>query len=132
MTNFSQTLLPLAIILAIVGGCAKPGPVRVHVSGEVTYRGKPLPAGIITLEPNVELGPDGPQGFAQIKDGKFDTRDQGRMACQGPAIVAIQGYDGVSKGRENVLGTALFTNFTQKVELSGNEPVLRIDVKKEK
>ena len=125
----------LAFVLSVLGlfsGCGKPGPVRVHVAGEVTYRGKPLPAGIITIEPDVQRGADGPQGFAQIKDGKFDTRDQGRIVCQGPAIIAIQGYDGVSRGRENVLGTALFTNFTKKVDLAGDEPVLKVDVPKEK
>lgn len=120
------------VFVAVWGlaGCERGGPVRVHVAGEVTYKGKPLPAGIITIEPDVQRGADGPQGFAHIKDGKFDTRDHGRMACQGPAIVAIQGYDGVSKGRESVLGTPLFTQFTQKVDVAGEDAHLKIDIPK--
>lgn len=128
-------LVQLAVLLGsvVVGaGCQKSGPVRVHVAGEITYKGKPLPAGIITIEPDITRGADGPQGFAQIKNGKFDTRQNGRMACQGPAIVSIQGYDGVSKGPENVLGSALFTQYTEMVELNGKDPTLKLDIVKVK
>src|SRR5204862_378695 len=67
-------------------GC---GESRVEVSGEVTFDGKPVPAGRIYFNPDFTKGNDGPQGYADIKDGKFDTRNKGKGACGGPTIAVI-------------------------------------------
>lgn len=71
-----------------VSGCG--GPKSVEVSGNVTFDGKPLPSGRIYFNPDYTKGPDGPQGYAEIKDGKFDTRNGGKGAFGGPTIVVIK------------------------------------------
>lgn len=38
---------PLLVLLA--AGCARPGVSQAEVSGRVTYRGKPLPGGLVTF-----------------------------------------------------------------------------------
>src|SRR4051812_13383796 len=88
----ASVLLSAAIFL---GGCA--ASERNDVSGEITYDGKPVPAGRIYFTPDLDKGNDGPQGYAPIKDGKYDTRKDGQGATGGPMIVVIKGYNGVSK-----------------------------------
>ncbi len=63
-------------ITFIAAGCgegADKGPKRYHVSGTVTFEGKPVPFGTIMFTPDSKKGNKGPQGVAKIVDGKFDT-----------------------------------------------------------
>lgn len=125
-----SALMGVVVLFASLG-CGESGPPRVHVVGDITYQGKPLPAGVILFEPDVKRGAvDGPQGFAQIKNGKFDTRVGGRIACKGFSLLTIQGYDGVSKDPESPIGSPLFTSYATTAELAGPESPLTIDVPK--
>jgi hypothetical protein len=74
-------------------GCGSSGS---DVSGEVTFAGKPVPAGRIYFNPDFSKNNNGPQGFAEIIDGRFDTRAGGHPACGGPTVVLIRGNDGGS------------------------------------
>ena len=66
----------------------------VRVSGEVKFKGQPVPAGKIYFIPDTSAGHTGPTGYADIKDGKYDTdAPGGRRAHSGPVIVAIEGID---------------------------------------
>jgi hypothetical protein len=88
-----------------------------HVSGEVNYKGTPLPAGVIFFDPDATKKNSGPQGYAMIKDGKYDTSAQGGAPVVGGAyIVRIEGFDG-KPGNELPLGKALFTDFQKAVDL---------------
>src|SRR5579872_4051284 len=69
------------------------GPQAVEVAGKVTFDGKPVPAGRIYFNPDFSKGNDGPQGYTQIRQGEFDTRQGGKGACGGPTVVVIQGYE---------------------------------------
>ena len=60
------------LTLAMCGGSESAN--TVHVSGTVTFAGKPLPIGMIVFEPDASKGNRGLQGHADIRDGKFDTR----------------------------------------------------------
>ncbi len=88
-----SVLVPLSGLLAccLAPGCG--GKDRVEISGKVTFDGKPLPAGRIYFTPDSSKGNEGPQGFAAIENGQFDTRKNGMGAPGGPTIVSIQGYE---------------------------------------
>ncbi len=105
------------------GGSAAP-----HVEGEVTFDGKPLPAGRIYFTPDTTRGNDGPQGYAEIHDGKFDTRKGGKAAFGGPTVVVIQGYDGNKDANAAVMGSPLFREYTVTVDLPKEPSIQRFDV----
>ncbi len=72
--------LPWCALLCLgLGGC---GPSRGNISGEVKFKGKPLPAGKVTL-----LYQEGRQEVVngEIRDGKYQLAD----VPVGPAIVMV-------------------------------------------
>src|SRR3954447_10861772 len=116
MSRFRPTAtvwaLPLAAVLVGCGG------ERVyHVSGTVTYQGKPVPVGNIVFEPDPSAGNKGPAAFAKIKDGHYDTSlGDARGTVGGPHLVRIQGRDGIARG-ELINGMLLFRDYNTKVDL---------------
>jgi hypothetical protein len=109
--------LVLAAVLALPAGCGG-GPERHHVSGQVLYDGKPVPAGEIYFDPDSAKGNDGPQGFARIKDGRYDTRQGGVAAAPGPQVVRILGFDGrVRPEADQLLGRKLFDEHKATAEI---------------
>ncbi len=103
------TPLALATIGLCVGlaGCGDGGDStkRFDVSGAVTFDGKPVPSGTILFEP--DSGNRGPAGFAQIRDGKYDTSVGGKGTVGGPHVARLSGAD----------KTALFSDYVVKVDL---------------
>ena len=83
--------LPL-VLIALAAGCSQSGPERYRMSGNVTFDGKPVPAGDVQFEPT-EKGIGG--GFAPIKDGKYDTAVNGRGHLGGEHRVQVVGFDGL-------------------------------------
>lgn len=57
-----------------LGGCSKSTVDRVDAWGKVTWKGQPIPRGVIYFGPDGGKGNTGPQGYALIVDGLFDTR----------------------------------------------------------
>ena len=108
-------VLILSCGLAFAAGCGDGGPKVYHLSGNVTMGGKPVPAGVIFLGPDLKKGVDGPQGYATIKEGKYDTRDGGRATIGGPLEVTIQPHDGVP-GSELPMGKKLGPDFVTTFE----------------
>src|SRR5581483_3565172 len=102
------------------------GPKMFHVSGKVTFKGKPLPAGVVLLSPDLAKGFDGPQGFAEVKDGVFNTAERGRGVTAGPHVIKVQGFDG-KPARELPLGNRLFPDYEIPIELKPETPIA-IDV----
>lgn len=106
-------LLMLAVAAAGCGG----GQREYELSGLVTYQGKPVPAGHIVFEPDRSKGNKGATGFAKIKAGKFDTRQEdGKGTIGGPHLVRILGLDGVARG-ELINGSPIFPEFTTAADL---------------
>ncbi len=99
-----------------IAGCKDDGPPRFDVSGTITFDNQPIAAGVIFFDPDVSKGNDGPQGFAHIKDGRYDTRTGGRGIIGGPHIVRIQGFDG-KPGNELPLGEKIFNEHQIAVDL---------------
>jgi hypothetical protein len=114
-------------IALTVAGCAARGPQRWDLSGQVTYNGKPLPAGVILFDPDVTRGNDGPGGFANVKDGTYDTRKEGRGVIGGPHLVRIQGFDG-KPGAELPLGNVIFAEYTIAADLPRQAGTFDFDV----
>ena len=118
--------LPLCILL--VSGCGGTTENVVQVSGTVTFDGKPLPIGMIVFEPDPAKGNRGPQGHADIKDGRFDTQLSGKGVVIGSQMVRITGGDGVNPEAFTPFGNLLFEEYTVRIEVAKEQPALKLDV----
>lgn len=120
-------LVSVFLLSIVVAGCGKRAPTLYHVSGTVTFAGKPVPAGSILFEPDTTKGNSGPAGYAKIKNGKYDTRNEGRGVVGGPHIVRITGLNGVP---DEYLpeGTPLFPEYTKPVDLPKKDCAQDFDV----
>ena len=95
----ARAALLLGAALAIAG-CGPQGPARYRVHGTITYEGKPVPLGRIVFEPDVLKGNRGPQGFAVVENGLFDTSvKHGKGTSGGPMVVTIDAYEASSPGQ---------------------------------
>lgn len=75
-------------------GC-KPEANVAQISGSVTFKGKPVPAGYITFTPDVTAGTLGQVVGFQIADGKYDsTKNVPPGIAPGTYKVRIGGFDG--------------------------------------
>jgi len=108
-------LSALLTLLCGAGGCT-PKPAEFHVQGLITYQGEPVPAGIIFFDPDALKKNDGPQGFATIKKGRFDTRESQRPIGGGAYIARISGFDG-QPGFEQPYGQPVFREYQTSIDL---------------
>jgi len=72
-------------------GCGDGDVRNVHLSGKVTYDGKPVPHGVIVFTPDAKAGNTGPQGTAVIENGEYDTKANGKGVIGGAYDVMITG-----------------------------------------
>jgi hypothetical protein len=92
-----------ASLCALALGCG--GEKTYRVSGKVTFKGQPLPAGRIYFTPDQKKGNKGATGYADIKDGAYDTSATGgRGVIAGATTVKIEGYDPNQKEKSDVSG----------------------------
>ncbi len=84
----------LLLLAMIVTGCSNE-PKLVQLSGKVTFKGKPVPAGYITLTPDVASGTLGQTVGFQIENGAYDSNKETPPGI-GPGVykVMIAGFDG--------------------------------------
>jgi hypothetical protein len=85
----------LSLCLTLVLGCAaKPKPT--HLSGKVTFKGRPVPAGYIAFTPDVGNGGRGSIKVLQIKDGIYDSSKEppDQALAPGAYLLRIAGFDG--------------------------------------
>lgn len=117
-----------ALLFSGCGGGSE-GPRRFHVSGQVTWQGKPVPAGTVTFTPDVRKGNSGVQGAAPIRNGRYDTRDRdGRGTSGGPQIVKVLGYDGGPATETDPLGNRLFPEYQAEHDLPAQDSTLDLAV----
>ena len=120
--------LVVAAIFALVPCGCDSGPTLFHVSGQVTFGGKPLPAGVIYFDPDYMKKNDGPQGYALIKEGQFSTQAVGgRGVIGGPHLARIEGFDG-KPANELPMGQPLFTDFSQPIDLPKSDTKVTFNV----
>lgn len=120
-SKFHPWLFCLAA-LVVLAGCNR-GPKTYHLTGTITYQGKPVPVGNIMFEP--ETG--GQPGFAKIKDGKYDTSLEGQGVLGGPHRVTITGLDGIQRG-ELLNGIQLFPDYRTTADLPASDAVQDFEV----
>lgn len=111
-------LILVAGFLILIVSCDR-GPKRYHISGQVLFDDKPLPAGEIYFDPDFTKGHDGTQAFSRIKDGQFDTRVASKGVAPGPHIVRILGFDGkVPPGEDLPFGKPLFAEYKTTADIA--------------
>lgn len=122
----------LALGLALAAGCGG-GEKLYDVSGTVTYDGgKPVPAGMVYFDPDPTRGGSGTQGFANVKDGRYDTAVDGKgVRGGGGYVIRVFGYDGKS-ANEAPLGQPLFPEYEFRKELPKEKTDLPIEVPRKK
>src|SRR5262245_45558262 len=114
----------VACVLAL--GCGK-SDHAYHLSGKVTFNGQPLPRGKIFFLPDTTKGNSGQGGFADIKDGVYDTRNNGSATPGGAIIVRVDGFDGNTTS-SNLVGQPLFLNYEVRVDLPRDSATKDFDV----
>jgi hypothetical protein len=83
------------LVVAAALGCADSGPKSYRVSGSVKLDGAPIPYGEVLFTPDADRQNSGPQGIAEIRDGKYDTRSAGgRGMPGGPTVIRVNGMSG--------------------------------------
>jgi hypothetical protein len=119
-------LAVLLLLLGLVGCGASPPNVR-HLSGKVTFKGQPVPSGQIAILPDGAKGNSGPGGFAEIKNGLYDTSKKGGAVPTGAVVVRIDGFDGVATPDAPV-GQPLFLHYEAHLEIAPGQPTQDFDV----
>ncbi|MDY0165632.1 MAG: hypothetical protein RBS80_03765 [Thermoguttaceae bacterium] len=104
-------------VVALGCGSGGDGPQRYNLSGTVTFDGKPVPYGTISMAPDTSKGNSGPGSFAQIRDGRYQT-ERGAGTVGGPHVFSIMGLTGFpgSEGFDPETGV-LFDSFDLNVDL---------------
>ncbi|MBN1909179.1 MAG: hypothetical protein JW818_05520 [Pirellulales bacterium] len=123
MYKTTFAILLLACFFLGVPGCGKARVPRHNLSGKVTFKGKPVPVGLIVFEPDASKGNRGPQGYAQIFDGCYETEKFGKGAMTGALRVEITGFPAADGSEENP-NTPLFPPYKTNVYLTDNTTTL--------
>jgi hypothetical protein len=87
-------LTPYVVLLALMMGCSsKPKPAQL--SGKVTFKGQPVPAGFISFTPDPVRGNTGQIRVLQIQDGAYDSQKATPPGLNpGAYFLRISGFDG--------------------------------------
>ena len=123
--------MTVALGLLVAGtGCGRRGPERYRVHGTVTHAGQPVPLGRIVFEPDLARGNRGPQGYAPIENGRFDTAAK---FCQGTVggatIVRIEGFEMIGNAEDATSpGRRLFETFETRIDLPRESVSRNFDV----
>ena len=119
--------LLFALLFCCCVGCGGSGVERTAISGKVTFKGQPVPSGLIYFTPDTSRGNSGPQGFAEITDGKYSTDNLGLGAVTGPMVVQITGY-AEAKNNSEAPQTLLFPTYQTTVEVDQNTKTLDFEI----
>jgi hypothetical protein len=120
----------VAMALTLVG-CGDSGPERYELSGQVTYDGKPIPAGVITFEPQGITLNASTMGEAEIQAGRYKTLPE-KGIVGGQHTVFIAGYNGIPEPGSGPYGASLFAPvYKTSVQLPAEPSSLDFDVPKD-
>jgi hypothetical protein len=120
----------LAVTLPVLAGCGRgDGLDRHRVRGTVTFQGKPVVFGAIFFEPTASVGKVAPTVYLPVRDGKYDSNDEGPIA--GRYRVVVGGMD-KSKQRVDDDGIThtqpLFENYVFEVDIPPPNGTLDVEV----
>ncbi len=82
-----------SLLILAAAGCGGDGVERTELSGNVMFDGKPVPYGLIRFTPDKSKQHSGPQGYAEIVNGRYDTAQSGQGILPGPHHVHVTAYD---------------------------------------
>jgi hypothetical protein len=116
--------LASAFLLLALPGCGSEEKLY-RVSGAVTHGGAPVQKGLIFFDPTV----DGPQGFANIENGKYDTAVEGKGVRGGSYHVRVNGFDG-KKVPDLPFGHALFPEYNAAADLPQADSTFDLNIPK--
>lgn len=123
------TMWPMVAVVLLAIGCEKSSE-STHIQGKVTYRGKPVPAGRIIIDPGHGQANEKTRGFAAIRDGVYDTSQEGGVApTLGPVVFIVSGYDGKNKSELMPQGMPLFETYRHQVYVELGANVIDIEVR---
>lgn len=96
MRNALHLKLCCIVVMAVVfSGCSSEKKLS-QISGKVSFKGEPVPAGYVTFTPDVGKGTNGQVVGFQIKDGSYDSnRNTPPGLPPGSYQVRIGGFDGI-------------------------------------
>jgi len=126
MMRILQAWLTAGFLL-LLSSCSDKSSGRVDVWVTVKFKNQPVPAGLVVMNPDLSKGNDGPQGMAEIRGGRFDTRHLDKGAPSGPVIFMIDGFDGVAQS-ESPSGKPLFIGYKVQLDLPKQASEQNIDV----
>jgi hypothetical protein len=111
-------VLAAGLLLTVAHGCGRRGTERFRVSGTVTHAGKPVQLGRVVFEPDAARGNDGPQGFAPIENGRFDTAGPHcKGSIGGPMRLRIDGFEMTGGEDAAASGKLLFPPHEEAIDL---------------
>jgi hypothetical protein len=94
MNYCCRCLVSVGLLLLILGCSSKPK--LAQLSGKVTFKGQPVPAGYVSFTPDVGNGNKGSLKVFQIKEGTYDsTKDTPPGLAPGAYMIRIAGFDGI-------------------------------------
>ena len=108
-------------------GCGSPeeGPAKFHLSGKVTFEGKPVPQGKVLFIPTGDTV--GPAGQARIVNGQYSTQEQGGTpVIAGDLLAQVEGFEADAPGQE--VAKALFKPFETAHKMTNADGTFDIEV----
>lgn len=119
-----------AIVIASLVGCGRSGPATYAIQGTVTFKGKPVPKGTVSFEPDVNSGNRGRGVALEIIDGKYAT-EKNNGIVGGPHRLVVSGYDGIpyqAGPQMNPMGKPLFDDYELQADLPRDNTVYDISL----
>ncbi|MEA1949826.1 MAG: hypothetical protein U9N87_00460 [Planctomycetota bacterium] len=99
-SNFNRLLGGLGVFVILLAGCGKSGSLEyVVVSGNVSWRGKPIPRGTISFIPTGQT--KGPASAAEIANGHYEVTSRGGVPVGDHRVEILATQGGRSTAEEN-------------------------------
>jgi hypothetical protein len=109
----------VSLALSALFGCSSNEFARHELSGNVSYQGKPVPAGYLVLKPDRSKGNQGVAAQTDIRHGLYHL-PANRGTIGGPHIVMVSGFDGEPVTIDGVInpnGKPLFAAYQMTINL---------------
>jgi hypothetical protein len=125
-----QRLVICLVPLVLLVGCNSK-PATTEITGTVTFKGAPIPAGDVTFMPDVTIS-GGQMKMYMVKEGKYDSKaDTGNGVVPGGLLpgkykVRINGYDG-KQIPMYYSGKQIFNAIELEIEIAGSGGVITQD-----
>jgi hypothetical protein len=121
------TRLGLLIACMFLAGCSKPEFERFPLEGNIRFAGEPVTSGFIVFEPDTAKGNRGPQGYASIVHGRYETDSTGKGPVAGPIKVRIVGLKAGGAASED-RGISLFEPYETSIDVSAATSAIDFEV----